>query len=359
MINVGIIGMGRSGWELHATHLSRIDGYRVVAVCDQNEKRVKEAGQVFGARPYMETKELLADREVQLAVAAVPVNLHAAVTVAALEAGKDVVVEKPMAVNLDEVDRMIAAAKRSGRTLAVFHNRRWDRDYQTVRSLVQKGELGEPLVIESRVMTYGPEWANYGVPEFNPQWRLKAAYGGGFLGDWGPHLVEQLLDLTGELPVSLTGQLRSHLWATEVEDYFHIRLTFPSGLLATVEGSNNARLPLPRWLVVGRKGTLTARGEWGRWTEMLIRKAVDGLDGLTVDLIPQNVGPSSGSRNYDVGEELSVFFYNDLAEALKTGREPAVTLKRVRDVMLILEAARESSARGQTVTLNYSAKGRL
>jgi len=64
-----------------------------------------------------------------------------------------------------------------------------------------------------------------------------------FPGDWGPHLVEQMLDLTGQWPDAVTCQLRSQLWAVEVEDYFHMRLSFPSGLLVTLEGSNNARIP--------------------------------------------------------------------------------------------------------------------
>jgi predicted dehydrogenase len=195
-------------------------------------------------------------------------------------------------------------------------------------------------------MTYGPEWTSYGVSEFNPTWRIQAAYGGGFMADWGPHLVEQCLDLTGEWPVSVTCQLRSHLWATEVEDYFNMRLLLPSGLLVTLEGSNNARLPLPRWFVVGSEGTLVAEGTWGRWTEMRIRRS---LGDLTAELVPQDVGPSSGARDYDVGDELSDAFYSDLAEALSTGRPPAITAQRGRDVIAVLDGARRSNESGETV----------
>jgi len=354
MITVGIIGMGRSGWELHATHLQTIPGYRVVAVCDQSETRLAKAAETFHARPYGDGLSLIADPEVQLVVVAVPGQLHKPLTIAALEAGKHVVVEKPMAVTLADAEEMCAAAERTGRVLTVFHNRRWDRDYLMVKALVQGGVLGELLTLDSRVMTYGPAWATYGVPEFDPAWRTKAAYGGGFMADWAPHLLEQTLDLTGEWPASVTCQLRSHLWATEVEDYFYLRLTFSSGLLVTLEGSNNARIPLPRWFVVGREGTLVADGAWGRWTDMRIRNTTTGM---TMDLVPQDVGPSSGGRAYDVGEELSAFFYGDLAEALATGRPPAINAQRGRDVMAILEAARHSNATGQTVTLEARRSG--
>jgi len=348
MIKVGIMGMGRSGWELHATHLQTIPGYRLVAVCDQSEVRREEAAKTFKVRAYADPQQVIEDPEVQLVVVSLPSNLHASAAIAALEAGKDVVVEKPMSVTLAEADAMVAAAETSGRLLTVFHNRRWDRDYQMVKTLADGGLLGELLTLDSRVMTYGLAWATYGVPEFDPTWRTKAAYGGGFMADWGPHLLEQVLDLAGELPVSVTCQLCSHIWSTEVEDYFHMRLTFPCGLLATLEGSNNARMPLPRWFVVGREGTLVADGAWGRWTDMRIRRS---MADMTMDLLPQDVGPSSGSRDYDVGEELSAFFYADLAEALATGRPPAISAQRGRDVMYILEAARRSSQSGQTIVL--------
>jgi len=349
MIDVGIIGMGRSGWELHATFLDTFPGYRLAAATDQSPERLSHAVQVFGVKPYQSVHDLIADPGVQLVVVAAPSNLHASLSIAAMEAGKDVVVEKPMSITLAEADAMLETAERTGRLLTVFHNRRWDRDYQMVKKLVSNGVLGELFTVDSRVMTFGPEWANYGVPEFNPQWRTQVAWGGGFLADWGPHLVEQSLDLTGEWPQSVSCQLRGQIWASEVDDYFFLRLGFPSGLLFTLEGSNNARVPLPRWFAVGREGTLEANGAWGEWTSMRLRRSVADMP---VEMVPQGMGTSSGSRNYDVGEELSACFYTDLAEAITTGRPPAITARRGRNVMAILEAARQSNASGQTVSLD-------
>ena len=348
MIRVGIIGLGRSGWELHAEPLSGFPDYQLVAVCDRSDARRTSAAETFGAKPYSEADELVGDPEIDLVVVSAPSNLHKDLSIAALDAGKNVIVEKPMALSLAEADEMIEASERNGRLLTVFHNRRWDQDYQMLKRLVDQGVLGELLTLDSRVMTYGPEWTTYGVEEFNPTWRIQAAYGGGFLADWGPHMVEQLLDLTGEMPVTVTCEMRSHLWATEVEDYFHMRLSFPSGLLSTLEGSNNARTPLPRWFVVGERGTLVADGAWGKWTDMHIRGVVSDIP---MDLVPQGVGPSSGGRNYDVSEELSARFYEDLAEALTRNRPPAITAQRARDGMVVLDAARRSNACGHTVEL--------
>ncbi|MEI6210366.1 MAG: Gfo/Idh/MocA family oxidoreductase [bacterium] len=351
MINVGIIGLGRSGWELHAEPLRKMKEYRLVAVCDQSAARLEKAAQAFGVRTTQDPLVIIQDPQVDLVVIAAPSNLHASLAIAALEAGKHALVEKPMAMTLAEADAMVAAAGRAKRLLTVFHNRRWDRDYQMVKAIVQKKLLGELLTLDSRVMTFGPEWTTYGVAEFNPQWRIQKAHGGGFLADWGPHLVEQMLDLTGQWPDSVTCQLRAQIWAKEVEDYFHLRLAFPSGLLVTLEGSNNARTPLPRWFVAGREGTLVADGAWGKWTDMRVRGSVADIP---VDILPRDVGPSSGGRSYDVGDELSAQFYGDLAEALAAGRPSAITAQRARDVMAILDAARQSHAENRTVAIAAS-----
>ncbi len=348
MIRVGVIGMGRSGWELHAATLKDFPGFRLVAVCDQSPARLAAAAAEFGAMPYADPSALIGATDVDLVVVAAPSNLHAALTLQALAAGKHVVVEKPMAMSLAEADAMLAAARDCDRVLAVFHNRHWDRDYHLVKKLVTAGTLGELLTVDSRVMTYGPEWTTYGVPEFDSTWRIKAAHGGGFLADWGPHLIEQVLDLVAALPVSVSAQLRSQLWAKEVEDYFSLRLAFPSGLLATIEGSNNARLPLPRWFIVGSAGTLQAEGAWGKWTEMRLRQEIAGV---SVDSVPQGVAASSGSRNMDVGDELSQAYYADLGGVLQSGGSLTVTAQRARDVMAVLDAARRSHATGQAVTL--------
>jgi predicted dehydrogenase len=111
---------------------------------------------------------------------------------------------------------------------------------------------------------------------------------------------------------------------------------------------------MPLWLVVGREGTLVADGRWGEWTSMRVRTQVAGAP---ADILPQDVGPSSGSRSMDVGEELSAQFYADLRQAIEEGRPAAITAARARDVVALLDAARESHARQQTVAAPASRAG--
>jgi len=346
MTSVGIIGLGRSGWELHAEPLHRMSGYGVTAVCDQSGKRLARAADELSARAYDDAQDLIEDPDVDLVVVAVPGNLHASLTIAALNGGKHVVVEKPMAGTIEEADAMLAAAERNKRLLVAFHNRHWDEDYRMLKALVRRGELGELLNMDSRIMSFGAEWASYGVPEFNPTWRVQAAYGGGFLADWGPHMVEQCLDLIGEWPTTVTCQLRSHMWSTEVDDYFNVRLSFGSGLLVTLEGSNNARIPPPRWFAVGREGTLISGSGWSGWTDMRLMR---GTEENEAQIRPDEILPREVSAEANIGDDLSAFFYADLAHALQEGRPPTVAAERARDVVAILEAARRSNDAGHSV----------
>ncbi len=349
MIKTGVIGLGRSGWEIHCSFLSQAKNFQLAAVCDQSPMRLKQAGELFKTRTYSSAQELIDDPNIELVTVSAPSHLHKSLAVAALAAGKHVIVEKPMTTSLADADEILDAAEKSGRTLTVFHNRRWDRDYLMIKKLYQDGAFGSLFSIDSRVMTFGPEWSSYGVKEYDPQWRTKAAFGGGFLADWGPHMVDQCLDLCGEWPKSVTCELRSHLWATEVEDSFTLRLNFPSGLLVTIEGSNNTRIPLPRWFVVGERGTLISRGEWGRWTEM---RFVGLVDGKEEEFEPKPASEGDGLESFGVDTELTTRFYTDLYDALTLGSEPAIKASFARNVMAVLESARESSKESQTIYLD-------
>ena len=122
-VRVGIIGLGRSGWSIHALGLQQMPvRYRFVAVADLITERRAEAQQTFGCRAYAGYGELLADREVELVIVAPPSTLHAVYTIAALQAGKAVVCEKPMVQNLADADDMLAAARRTGSLFTMFQN---------------------------------------------------------------------------------------------------------------------------------------------------------------------------------------------------------------------------------------------
>jgi len=188
-LRVGFIGAGRIT-DLHCLGYKDNPKAELYAVCDVNEallqRRVREWGV---ARAYTDYRQLLADPDVEAVEVITPHDLHAEMTVAALEAGKHVSVQKPMALNLAEADAMIEAAERSGKLFRVFENFRYYPPYNKAKELLEAGEIGEPLSIRIKCVS-GDRRYGWQVPEGAWRWRADPARCGGSPGlfDHGYHV---------------------------------------------------------------------------------------------------------------------------------------------------------------------------
>src|SRR3954462_14666444 len=161
---------------------------------------------------------VVAQADLDLVVIATPNDTHADLARRALEAGRHVVVDKPFTLTLAEARELAHLAARAGRVLSVFHNRRWDADFLTLRRLVADGTLGEVLALESRFDRFRPE--------VRKRWREAAIPGGGLWYDLGPHLVDQALRLFGP-PSAVYGDLARQREGAEAVDYAHVLLRYP------------------------------------------------------------------------------------------------------------------------------------
>ena len=187
-VRTAITGLGRSGWSIHALRLAeQPERFTVVAVQDHLAERRAEAEQRFGCRSYVEYDDLLADGAVELVVIAVPSHLHAPYAVAALQSGRHVVSEKPMATSLAEAEGMVAARDASGRLLSVFHNWRFRPELQKVLAVVRSGVLGRILQVRLVQHRFGRRW----------DWQTLRRFGGGSLNNTGAHLIDAALTLFG------------------------------------------------------------------------------------------------------------------------------------------------------------------
>ena len=188
-IKVGIAGLGRSGWDIHAHLLNKIqDKYEILAVCDHDETRRKEAENRFGCKSYPDIDSLLTEKEIELAIIATPSHLHAKNTIQALKAGKNVVCEKPMATNLSDADLMIETAEQENKILSVFQNKRYAPDFLKVKEIIDSGKLGRIVLIKIAYHGFGRRW----------DWQTLKKFGGGTLNNTGPHAIDHALQLFGE-----------------------------------------------------------------------------------------------------------------------------------------------------------------
>lgn len=339
MLKFGIAGMGKMG-SFHADWILQNKDMELVALCEKNEARMNELKERYKIPVYSDLDEFLKE-EMDFVVVVTTNEVHELITVKALDAGKSVIVEKPMSMTYDSTLRMIEAAERNKKHLFVHHSSRWDRDYLLVRDTIKSGKLGDILCIKSCVMLCDIGWPAWGIDGMENPWRIKAQYGGGMLFDWGSHLVDQMLLLMDKDPIGVYGVLQKGVWSKEVDDYFFALLRFDCNTVCQIEVSNNSQLDLPRWFVIGTKGTLTVKGKyepvWGE-AEMVYENEYGYKDLLKFDMIGVKESGAEGG------------FYADLVPYLEGKKKEFVSMYEASKVIKVLEMIKKSSEENRFVS---------
>lgn len=341
MIQTVVVGHGLSGRAFHAPLILRQPRLRLHGVVARSPEARAEAVATWGdIRGYAHLEEALADPFVELVVIATPHASHAELAVRTLQAGKHCVVDKVMALTTAETDRMIEARDTSGKTLSVFHNRRWDWDFLTLRGVLAEGRIGRPRLIESSVCRHAPPRS----------WRGRTAEAGTILHDWGAHLVDQALQLGLGPCRRVTGWITPAPWeGVDSGGHGRVVMEFDDGLVQA-ETSRVCRLDRPRWWVLGTDGGFVKFGIDPQ--EAALR---DG-DLAAAAEPPEHEARIRFERAGEVVEE-SVptvrgswdAYYANLADHLHDGTPLAVTAEEAREVVRVLEAAWTSAREHRVV----------
>jgi len=338
-ISVGIIGFGRIGAE-HAGWLGKCANARAVAIADATGARQEMAKQ-RGLRVYSDLAELLADAAIDAVVVSTPTSMHFEHVQLALNSGKHVLVEKPMALDLEAARRLAELAERKKLVLSVFQNRRWDVDYLTVQKHLRESVFGKVINVESRL----GQWQSCVGPaarEYRPTWRNEAAFGGGGLYDWGSHFIDQIWRLMWPAkPLRVFAQLRGNVWTKDCDDFARVLIDFEGGAVGLVEINTTTTRPLPRWHVDGDAGSAESafnlQFDTREWAKLNFTPA----GGVTSTVLP-------------VAEEglSEIQIWEQFAAAVEGNGEPAVSVKSVLGTMALLDAARKSSQRGVVIDVS-------
>ena len=341
VITVGIAGLGRSGWGIHANALAQMPAtYRVAAVCDPDRERQAEAATRFDCRTYDTYAELVADDEIELMVVATPSQLHKDDVISALRAGKDVMVEKPMAPTLEEVDAMIAAAKETGRLLTVNQNYRYAADFLKIREIVESGVLGRILQIRFANHSFSRRW----------DWQTLKEYGGGILNNHGAHSVDWALQLIDDPePEVFSHMVATPLYAGDAESHVKVILTPQDGPLIDIELTHANAFPQESCLIMGTQGSLSSDRGVIRWRTFDPDVAGD----LELDIRP--TPDRSYNREELPWQEMSFsphhdfslnmqHLYQDLYATIRSGAPLVITPESVRRQILVFEKCRRQSS---------------
>lgn len=344
-IGCAVIGYGPKhnfGWA-HSAWIDATDDLRLVGVCDVDPARTAAAKEAFpDIRTYNDVAEVWEDDEIELVSIVTPHFTHCPLTVEAFQAGKHVVVEKAMCLNVAEATEMVEAGKRAGRMLAVHHNRRHDGNFRRVKEIVHSGIIGEVFHIELSA-------GGYGEPQ-NGWYTEKDKSGGGFFF-WGPHAVDWVLDLIPQRIVGVNGFFHDLVWhGMSNEDQTRAIIRFENGCVADVTWSTIAAVGgKPLWRILGTKGGLLDSGAGGN---VGYEKMIHGPSGGSLTVVTQDDG---GREERQVAYEESDWeqYWQDIADHLLRGGPVPVSGEFGRRVIGVFEAAEKSANSGQTEQAPY------
>jgi predicted dehydrogenase len=336
-----IAGLGRAGWDIHWRQLLKgHPDYLVVAAIEPVAARRAEAEAEIGCRTYPSFDEFLADsrRAGELIVLATPSGGHGPETMACLERGLHVAVDKPMCQGVAEADAMIALARDRGRVLTCYHPYRFSVNFTVIRDVIRSGRLGRIVEIKCNRCAFVRR----------NDWVMRKARGGGLHNVWGSHTVDQCLQLASSPVKDVFSDLQRTVTPGDADDHCKILIRCENGTTIDAEVSNCIAFPpQPEWIVAGTQGGL-----------------VSGQDGIHVKWFDPKAAPPISlqegpavNRRYDNDDKLPwqeeriplpqsrgfAAFYDNLALAIREGVPLDVTPESVRATIAVLETCRRQN----------------
>lgn len=322
-LRVGIVGCGLIGRRRAAA----LAGARLTACADVDRARADAVAQLQpGARVAANVDELVRSDEIDLVIVATTNDMLAPVSVAAIEAGKHVFVEKPAARSVAEIERVIAAAERRGKLVRVGFNHRYHPALMAARRILDEGTIGRLMFVRGR---YG----HGGRPGYEREWRADPdRSGGGELIDQGVHLIDLSRWILGPF-AGVDGSVHTYYWDMPVDDNAFLRLTTAAGQVAFLHVSCTEWKNLFSLEIYGTSGKLHVEGLGGSY----------GIERLAhYQMRPEMGPPDTVVYEYPQGDRSWEIEFAEFLEDIRLGRQPSAGLDAARAALAVVEAVYES-----------------
>lgn len=335
-IRYAVAGLGRSGWNIHVNQIAPRQDAELVAVVDPLRERRQEAADKFGCQIYETFEPMLSQKDVNVVVVATPSAAHAPNSIAALEAGKHVICEKPMAMHQDEADQMIQAAEANNRHLFIHQNYRFQSVFTHLQEVIDSGIIGRLYHIRN----YNNDFSR------RDDWQTLARNGGGVLNNKCTHNLDMIMQLLGGKVVEVMGDLQQIASGGDVEDHAKAFLKADNGCTADMEvtSAQNIAAQMPAWILCGTSGTLTSDGNQStiRWFDPEEAGQVEVIEGAA-----KNRAYGSSAKPIDWQEKVVESkgpnignFYDNVTAVLQERSEMYVTPQSVREVLRVMTEIR-------------------
>ncbi len=343
-IRVGVWGLGRAGQMMHFPELAKYsDLFEVVAGCDTDvERRESASRRKPGIHVYECSSAFLQDPAIELVTIATRSPDHVAHAIQAAEAGKFVMVEKPIACTYAEAKKLAEAAKRFPGKIFVRHNRRFESAFQHIREIIRSGKLG--TIYEIKLCRHSFQW--------RADWQTLLDFGGGQLLNWGPHLVDHALQFLESPVKEIWSDLKLVAAKGDAEDHLKIIFKGENNRIVDVEISGGTPLPDAVYAVRGTRGTLISTDEQRLKLKYLnpafplpeiaatsANPPLEGGFGGQVQPIWVEDDLQVAPANGDTPEKIWVYLY----ETIRHGAEFPITMEQALEVMRVLDLVKQGS----------------
>jgi scyllo-inositol 2-dehydrogenase (NADP+) len=343
-IKTAVLGYGRSGSTLHADPIEFLQDFEMTAVCDIDPLAQSKAKNRFKCRIYSDYRDMLLKEELDLVVIVTRSDQHCRMTCDCLKSGKNVLVTKPWAVTADEAGEMIEAAKVSGKMLLPWLPARWGCDFEKLKEIISSGMIGRVFQVRRSEFSFG----------IRSDWQTQKKFGGGYLLNWGPHLVDQPVQLLGQPIKTVYGEMKQIINPGDVEDVFHAVMKTEMDATIVSEFTIGAE-KLPNWVIQGAKGTIFVKGKDIEIHRIKYPEVIDPSafsNRSEVDIIHESAdGTNRISMDNRYGDPLVI--YPHIARAV-LGKEPyKVTAESALYLSKLLDAIRLSHKTSEIIRIPH------
>lgn len=345
-VGFAIVGCGVIA-PTHARGIAAAEGARLVACCDVIEEKARALAEEYSCEAVLDWRDLLARPDIDVLCITTPSGMHAQMAIAAAQAGKHALVEKPMAITLADCHAMIEAHRKAGTRLGVIFQRRAVEPFLSVREAVRNGSLGR-LVLADMYAKYYRSQAYYDSADWRGTWELD---GGGCLMNQGIHIVDQLLFLTGSRVEEVCARTATLARRIKVEDVAVAAVRYENGAYGVIEGATAVFPPtIPHRIELhGTDGSIVIEGE------AVVRYEVRGAGEEVVNML---AGAASGEARpirhpTDISPKGHFVQIQDMVHAVKEGRDPIVSGEDALPAVAVVLAIYESAREGRPVKVRY------
>jgi len=349
-VKLGILGFGFMGHEHENMMVDFRDKADLVAICDNVPEQMADA-KTPNIKKYDNMDNFFQDKEMNTVIVALPNHLHKEAVIKAARAGKHIICEKPVALNVKELDEMMRVVKEFGVKFTVHQQRRFDPDFRIAKEIFDKQEVGNVYTIQTSL---------YGINGKLHDWHIYKKYGGGMLYDWGVHLIDQVLWMIPGKIKTIYADIRNVI-NEEVDDYFKILLRFDNNIISEIELGTYFLSDKPKWFerhwfIGGNKGSAYIDGfePTGKiCTTTRLLEEVGKTRTMSSAGPTRSFGePAPGilqTKPLPIVNTSWKMYFDNFFKAMNEEEDFLVKVSEVRRVLAVMEAVRESGKIGKTI----------